>query len=257
MTAVTSLNETIGDRSEFIHFEERASDHPLVERVWRCHSDRADAFLSVAANSFEMTITRLGGKSFLTLRGPETAATVIDCPAEGQWVGIRFKPGTFTQRFLPDSLRDHKDVTLLPATGRSFWLNGSAVEYPNFANAETFVGHLAKSGMLSRDPIVEDTLQRRPGELSLRSLQRRFLRSTGVTYATFRQIERARYATILLREGVSILDVVSRLGYFDQAHLTRSLKRFIGETPAKIILRQKQLSFLYKTTSSAEVIFAP
>ena len=197
------------------------------------------------------------GKSFLTLRGPETAATVIDCPAEGQWVGIRFKPGTFMQRFLPGSLRDHKDVTLPPATGRSFWLNGSAVEYPSFDNAETFVGHLAKSGTLSRDPIVEDTLQRRPGELSLRSLQRRFLRSTGITYATFRQIERARYATILLREGVSILDVVSRLGYFDQAHLTRSLKRFIGETPAKIILRQKQLSFLYKTTSSAEVIFAP
>jgi AraC-like DNA-binding protein len=181
----------------------------------------------------------------------------VDCPAEGQWVGIRFKPGTFMPRFLPGSLRDHKDVTLPPATGRSFWLNGSAVEYPSFGNAETFVGRLAKSGMLSRDPIVEDTLLRRPGELSLRSVERRFLRSTGVTYATFRQIERARYATILLREGVSILDVVSRLGYFDQAHLTRSLKFFIGETPAKIILRQKQLSFLYKTTSSAEAIFTP
>src|SRR6516165_3096087 len=100
------------DKSEFIHFEERASDHPLVDRVWRCHSDRADGFLSVAANSFEMAITQLGGKSFLTLRGPETVATVVDCPAEGQWVGIRFKPGTFMPRFLPGSLRDHKDVTL-------------------------------------------------------------------------------------------------------------------------------------------------
>ena len=211
----------------------------------------------IPSNSFEMAITQLGGKGFLTLRGPETAATVVDCPAEGQWVGIRFKPGTFMPRFLPGSLRDHKDMTLPPATGRSFWLNGSAVEYPSFSNAETFVGRLAKSGILSRDPIVEDTLARRPGELSLRSVQRHFLRSTGVTYATFRQIERARYATILLKEGVSILDVVSRLGYFDQAHLTRSLKFFIGETPAKIILRQKQLSFLYKTTSSVEAIFTP
>src|SRR6516164_7743445 len=257
MSAGASLNETILDKSEFIHFEERASDHLLVERVWRCHSDRADAFLSVAANSFEMAITQLGGKSFLTLRGPETAATVVDCPAEGQWVGIRFKPGTFMPRFLPGSLRDHKDVTLPPASGRSFWLNGSTVEYPSFDNAETFVGHLAKSGTLSRDPIVEDTLLRRPGELSLRSLQRRFLRSTGVTYAAFRQIERARYATILLREGVSILDVVSCLGYFDQAHLTRCLRRFIGETPTKIIRQQKQLSFLYKTPSTAEAIFLP
>jgi AraC-like DNA-binding protein len=257
MTAAASLNETIRDKSEFIHFEDRNSDHPFVEKVWRCHSDRADTFLSVAANSFEMAITRLGGKSFVTLRGPETAATTLDCPAEGQWVCIRFKPGTFMPGFLPGSLRDHKDVTLPPATSRSFWLNGSAVEYPSFDNAETFVRRLAKSNVLSRDPIVEDTLLRRPGELSLRSLQRRFLRSTGVTYATFSQIERARYATILLREGVSILDVVSCLGYFDQAHLTRSLRRFIGETPTKIIRQQKQLSFLYKTPSTAEAIFLP
>jgi AraC-like DNA-binding protein len=247
MTAGQSLNERTQDKGEFFHLEDRASDHPFVEKVWRCHTDRADTFLSVAANSFEMVLTRLGGKSFLTLRGPETAPTPVDCPAEGQWVGIRFKPGIFMPRFLPGSLRDHNDVTIPPATGQSFWLNGSALEYPSFDNAESLVKRLAKSGILSRDPIVEDTILRRPRELSLRSAQRHFLRSTGVTYATFRQIERARYATILLREGVPILDVVSRLGYFDQAHLTRSLRRFIGEAPAKIIQRQKQLSYLYKT----------
>jgi AraC-like DNA-binding protein len=109
------------------------------------------------------------------------------------------------------------------------------------------VKRLAKSGIISRDPIVEDTLLRRPRGLSLRSSQRHFLRSTGMTYAAFRQVERARYATILLRDGVPIQDVVSRLGYFDQAQLTRPFRRFIGETPAKIMQRQRQLSFLYKT----------
>jgi AraC-like DNA-binding protein len=255
MSTQPSLRKMTRDSSEFIHFEDRASDHALVEKVWRCHSDRADTFLSVAANSFEMALTRLAGKSFLTLRGPETAATTVDCPAEGEWVCIRFKAGTFMPGFLPGVLRDHQNLRFAPATGRSFWLNGSALDYPSFDNAETFVERLAKSGVLARDPIVEDTLLRRPPNLSLRSAQRRFLQSTGVTYATFRQIERARYATMLLREGVSILDVVSRLGYFDQAHLTRSLKRFIGETPGKIMLGQKQLSFLYKTTSPAEATF--
>jgi hypothetical protein len=245
------------DKSEFIHFEDRASDHPLVEKVWRCHSERADSFLSVAANSFEMAITRLGGKSFLTLRGPETTATTMDCPGEGEWICIRFKVGTFMPRFLPGTLRDHKDVTLPSAAGRSFWLNGSALEYPGFDNAETFVKRLANSGILSRDPIVEDTLLRRPPVLSLRSAQRHFLRSTGVTYATFRQIERARYATSLLREGASILDVVNSAGYFDQAHLSRSLRHFIGETPARIVQRRLQLSFLYKTNSSAKAIVLP
>lgn len=254
MSAHANSCETTRSASEFIHFEDRASDHPLLEKVWRCHSDRAGTFLSVAANSFEMALTKLAGKTLLTLRGPETTATRVSCPAEGEWVGIRFKAGTFMPRFLPGRLRDHRDVTLLPATRHSFWLNGSVLDYPSFDNAESFVKRLAKSGILSRDPIVEDALLRRPRELSLRSTQRHFLRSTGVTYATFRQIERARFATILLKEGVSILDVVSRLGYFDQAHLTRSLRRFIGETPVKIMQGQKQLSFLYKTALSAEAI---
>ncbi|HKW63065.1 MAG TPA: helix-turn-helix domain-containing protein [Candidatus Acidoferrum sp.] len=254
MSSRAKPDEIMLSKSEFIHFEDRASDHPFVEKVWRCHSERADTFLSVAANSFEMVVSRLAGKNFLTLRGPETKATAIVCPAEGEWVAIRFKAGTFMPGFLPGGLRDHQDVTLPPSTDRSFWLNGSAVEFPSFENAETFVKRFSQAGILSRDPMVEDTLLRRPQELSLRSAQRHFLRSTGVTYTTFRQIERARSATILLKEGVSILDVVSRLGYFDQAHLTRSLRRFIGETPSRVIQGQKQLSFLYKTASSAEAI---
>jgi AraC-like DNA-binding protein len=234
-------------KNDFIRFEDRVSDHPFVEKVWRCHSERADSFLSVAASNFEMAITRLAGRIFLTLRGPETTATFMDCPAEGEWLGIRFKIGTFMSQFLPGSLRDQQDVNLPPATSRSFWLNGSAMDYPDFDNAETFVKRLAKSCILSLDPIVEDTLLRRPRELSSRSLQRHFLRSTGITHGTWRQVERARYATCLLTEGIPILDVVTRAGYFDQAHLTRSLKRFMGRTPTQIAQAEKQLSFLYKT----------
>jgi AraC-like DNA-binding protein len=245
-------------KSEFIRFEDRGSDHPFVEKVWRCHSERADTFLSVAANNFEMVVTRLGGKSTITLRGPETLASTMECPADGEWFAIRFKVGTFMPQFLPGCLRDHRNVSLPAATGRSFWLNGSALEYPDLNNAETFVRRLARSGMLSTDPIVEDMLLRRPRrDLSLRAAQRHFLRSTGVTYGRFRQIERARHATNLLRDGVPILDVVSDLGYFDQAHLTRSLRRFIGETPARIAQGQKQLSFLYKTSPSDQAILLP
>jgi hypothetical protein len=35
-----------------------------------------------------MAVTRHRGKTFLTLRGPETKATTADCPAEGEWLGI-------------------------------------------------------------------------------------------------------------------------------------------------------------------------
>jgi AraC-like DNA-binding protein len=53
-----------------------------------------------------------------------------------------------------------------------------------------------------------------------------------------------------LKQGVSILDTVYEAGYFDQAHLTRSLKHLIGQTPAQIIRAEQQLSFLYNTDST-------
>ena len=232
----------------FLSFDDRPSDSPFVEKVWRSHSDRAGVLFSVAASHFEMAVTRHRGKMFLTLRGPETTATTADCPAEGEWLGIRFRLGTFMPQLTPGNLRDRRDVTLPGATRHSFWLNGSAWEYPDFENADTFVARLARKGVIARDPSVDAALRDRRGAWSLRSAQRHFLHATGVTLRTVRQIERARHATNLLKQGLSILDTVHEAGYFDQAHLTRSIKYRIGRTPAEISRGEQQLSFLYKTT---------
>ena len=228
-------------------FDDRPSDSPLIERVWRSHSERAGTFLSVAASHFEIAVTRHRGQTFLTLRGPESKATTADCPAEGEWVGIRFKPGAFMPQLTPGTLRDRRDVTLPAATGHSFWLNGSAWEYPDFENAETFVNRLARSGLVVRDTTVAAVLRGDLTPSSVRSAQRHFLRATGLTHSTMRQIERARHATDLLKRGTSILDTVVEAGYFDQAHLCRSLKHRIGQTPTDIVGGTEQLSFLYKT----------
>jgi hypothetical protein len=231
----------------FLIFADRPSDSPFVERVWRCHSDRAGRFVSVASSLWEMVVTHHKGRTTMTIRGPETRATLIECPAEGEWLGIRFRLGTFMPQLPVASLIDRQDVTLPGADGRSFWLNGGAWDYPDFGNAETFVARLVKGGMIARDTTVEAALQGEPHTLSLRSRQRHFLKATAMTYSTYRQIERARYATILLRQGVSILDTVHEAGFFDQAHLTRSLRQLIGQTPARLVRRDEQLSYLYKT----------
>jgi hypothetical protein len=235
----------VGSRAAIV-FEDRLSDSPVVERVWRSHSERAGSFLSVAASQFEICVTRLHGKVFLTLRGPEMQATIANCPAEGEWLAIRFKLGTFMPRIPPAILSNRKDLTLPGAGSRAFWLEGSAWEYPDFENAEVFVNRLVRSGVIVRDRIVSEVLQDQAPSLSLRSEQRHFLRATGMTYATYRQIERARFAANLLKQGMPILDTIHLAGYFDQAHLTRSLRHFIGETPVKILNGANQLSFLYK-----------
>jgi len=230
-----------------ITFEDRPSDSPLVERVWRSHSEGAGSFLSMAGCNWVMVVTRVAGQTALTVRGPETRATPADCPADGEWIGVHFRLGTFMPLLPPGMLRDRNDVTLPTASRRSFWLNGSAWEYPGFDNAETFVQRLVKHGLVAGDPYVADVLRGEAGRLSQRTDQRRVLRATGMTAATIHQIERARRAVARLRGGASIADVAQDAGYFDQAHLTRSLKRFIGQTPMQIVRSQEQLSLLYNT----------
>jgi hypothetical protein len=70
----------------FIHFDaDRESDSPFIERVWRCHSERAGRFLSIASSHCEMVITRLEGQTILTLRGPETKPSEVSCPFVSRW----------------------------------------------------------------------------------------------------------------------------------------------------------------------------
>ena len=231
----------------FLIFNDRPSDSPFVERVWRCHSQRADTFLSIAESRWEMVVTRHHGHTSLTVRGPETTAAAMNCPAEGEWLGIRFKLGTLMPQLPARSLRDRRDITLAEATSRSFWLNGSAWEYPDFDNAEMFVNRLVHDGLITFDLSVKAACQGQREEISMRSTQRHFLQTTGLTHSMIGQIERARYATNLLKQRVSIPETVYRAGYYDQAHLTRSLKRFIGQTPLEIVRAGRQLSYLYKT----------
>ncbi len=149
--------------------------------------------------------------------------------------GVIFKLGTFMPHLPPGMLRDRQDAVLPEATSKTFWLHGSAWQFPDYENADTFIDRLVREGLLVHEPVVAAVLRGELPELSLRSVQRRFARATGVTHGAVCQIERAQRAVALLEQGVSILDTVELAGYTDQAHLTRSLKHFTGRTPAQII----------------------
>jgi AraC-like DNA-binding protein len=230
--------------------EDRPSDSRFVERVWHCHSEGAAPFRSIAASRCELVVSQLHGQITMTVRGPETRATPLgDCPGDGEWMGILLTLGTFMPPFPSRTLVDDS-VTLPTLSHASFWLDGAAWQFPDFDNAETFVDWLARQDLLAHEPIVQRAVQ---GEVSARSastVQRRFLRATGLTQAQARQIERARLATRLLQEGVSIADTILAAGYFDQPHMTRSLKRLIGRTPAQLREPEQveQMPFLYKAS---------
>ena len=218
-----------------LNFDIRTSDSPFVEMLWRTHSDYAGSFTSQADNHWEMVITTYQGKTTIAIRGPETVATTADYPAEAAFFGIVFKHGTFMPYLPAVNLIDRNDEILPAATGNNFWLQGATWEIPTFENADTFVERLIGQELIVCEPVVGAVLANRPLEMSPRTVQRRFLRATGLTQGTFVQIGRALQAVEFLERGLSIADAVFQAGYADQPHLTRSLQRFMGQTPGQIL----------------------
>ena len=231
--------------------EERFSDAPFVERVWRSEGTPPGPFLSMADIECGLVVSKYQGRTIITLRGPSIQATPAFCPPDVEFFGIQFKAGTLLRNLPARHVMDRHDLNLPEAGGQTFWLHGASWQYPDFENADTFVWRLVREGVLEYDPVVGAMLQGHPVDTSVRTVQRRFLQATGLTLSTIQQINRAQQATSLLKQGRPILEVVHEAGYFDQPHLTRSLKQLIGLTPAQILdpYRPERLSFLYKKNS--------
>ena len=214
--------------------DERPLDSPFVDTIWRGRTERAGSRIAPAGGCWVMLVERQDSRLRLSVVGPMTKAMPMQYAGGVEFLAIKFKPGTYMPHLPVRNLLDA--VVILPeAASKSFWLNGSAWQFPDYENADTFVDRLVREGPLVRDGVVDAVLQGRPLTLSSRSVQRRFLQATGLTHSSIRQIARARQAMTLLQQGTSILDTVYEAGYADQPHLTKSLRHFIGQTPAQIV----------------------
>jgi len=228
-----------------IEFEDRPSRSPYVEKVWRSRSRGGGAFLSMAEGNIELVISRLPGLVAVILRGPVTRGSLVECPPDGQWLAIRFRLGTYFPRIPTILLLDHRDLVLPVDNGR-FWLAGQYWPIPTFENADDLAAQLAAAGVIARNHATDAAVEGDVSWMSKRSVQRHFRRVTGMTFSNYQRIERARHAAALLSDGQSILSTVFEAGYFDQAHLTTSLRELVGMTPAAFSRELPQLSFSSK-----------
>ena len=214
--------------------EEKPSDSIYVETITRGRTTSDGWAIRPAEVHWHMVLLKLNGNMQLLVVGPWTSSGVISYGAGAELLWIKFKLGTYMPHFLVRNYRD-VETTLPNAASRSFWLKGSVWQFPDYENVDTFINWLVREEVLVRDPVVGVALQGSPqDEISPRTLRHRFLQATGVSQSQIRQMKRAQQAAMLLEQGTSILDTVFETGYFDQSHLTRSLKQLIGYTPAQI-----------------------
>lgn len=220
-----------------ILFEQRRSDSPLIETVTQGYTPCAGSTIRPAECNWHMVVVRRERKAQLLVVGPLPKAGAIAWGEGAEILWIKFKLGAFMPH-LPIAHYLDREAVLPAATGQAFWLHGSTWQLPTFANTETFVEQLMREEILVLDPLVGAALQDQLPVASPRTVRHHFLHATGLTQCTIRQMQRAQQAAAQVQQGIPILDVVHDLGYFDQPHLTRSLKQFVGYTPSQ--LRQPQ-----------------
>ncbi len=215
-------------------FEERRSDSPYVETVTRGRTVGNGSTIRPAEIHWHMVFVDYRGTSQPIIAGPLTTAGVVSYTEGAEILWIKFKLGTYMPHLSLRKALD-KETPLPGGAGRSFWLKGRTWQFPDFDNAETFIERLVRDEVLVCDPIVNALLQGVSYEMAPRTIRHRFLQTAGVTQNQIYQVRRAQQAVALLRRGVSILDTVDAMAYFDQPHLTRSLKQWIGYTPAQLL----------------------
>ena len=214
--------------------EERLSDSPYIESVMRGWTMSEGTTIRPAEIHWHMIFVKHPGGTLPLVVGPLTSSGTASWGEGGEILWIKFKLGVFMPHFPAKDYIDGEQ-SLPDASSERFWWKGAARQFPTYENVETFIERLVREDDLVRDPVVDAALQDQPVEMSARTVRHRFLHATGQTQSHIRQYERAIKAASLLRHGVSILDTVFESGYFDQPHLTRSLKQFVGHTPAQIL----------------------
>jgi AraC-like DNA-binding protein len=215
-------------------YQERASDSPYVEKIGHFCVEGAYSQVCAADVFWNFMVVKHLGKTVFTAWGPETQAGLMTFPVGAEFLFIQFKLGGFMPH-LPVSHLVDTGIMLPEATSQKFWLDSAAWEIPNYENADTFVEWLVHEGLLVYEPVVDAVIQDHPQtDMAPRTVRHRFLRATGLTHSKIQQIARAKQAAALLQKGIPILDAVDQAGYADQPHMTRALRRYIGQTPAEI-----------------------
>jgi hypothetical protein len=206
---------------------------PYVASVTKTVFGSLSTTLMQPDGCWDFAVIKRGNKCQMLRTGVTTRAVTFNHSPGDEVLAIAFRPGTFMP-LMPGEIMLDEGVVMDAVGLDRFNVGSEIVEMPSINNVDVFVQRLVRSGIVQMNPVASAIAAGRPPAMSERTLQRHFLKTTGLTYKFFTQVERAQKAVSLLQQGQSSADVAFSLGYADQPHMIRSLKSIMGETPKKI-----------------------
>lgn len=222
-------------------YEAKQSSSPFVELLWHTEDQTDGKYIASADACWDMIfIKNKKGESKVLLSGPCFKTTIVPYSAGNKNFGIQFKPGViFTDIPVADMINVTKALPM--PTENTFILQGITWKLPTYETVDKFLAKMAENGSLNIDPVIMDVLENKAVSMSVRSIQRHFATTIGMSPRRVKQITSARKAVDLLLQGKPLADVSYEMGYSDLPHMIRMLKRFTGFTPLENKLRGERV----------------
>lgn len=212
----------------------RTSDNPYIDTIWKTQNLADGVYVATPDGSWDLIVgINQDGSKIMLLAGQATKPKEIPYQAGTGSVVISFAPGAYMPQYPADELLDN--VVMLPGSdAEHFMLAGHTFAFPTFENGERLVEELVRLGILKNDYVVDGELRGAPKAMSPRGKQRHFVQTTGLTKKYLDQIKQAQRAVILLKQGKKPIEVASEVGYTDQPHMAKSLKKIMNSKPSKV-----------------------
>lgn len=211
----------------------RTSPHPWIDTVWQTVCLTDGIYKATPDGSWDLILSVApDGTPFVFLTGQATDPVEVPYEAGEHSVVISFA----AHLYLADDpeVRTGAAIRVLPVEGATFQLGDLRLPLPSFVDAEALVDAMIAAGALRSDDVVARAFSDTPKAASKRSVQQHFKATTGITQKDFQLIRRAQEAVRRLKAGESPAGVAAELGYTDQPHMIKSIKKIMGTVPSRL-----------------------
>ena len=216
----------------------RSSPHPWIDKVWQTVCLTDGIYKATPDGSWDLILSVApDGQPTIFLSGQATEPVDVPYRAGEHSVVISFAAHVYLAT--DKEVRTGAAIRMLPVEGESFQLDGVELPLPTFGNAEQLAEMMVAAHLLQSNDLVAKAFTEKPKAASKRSVQQHFKKTTGITQKDFQLIRRAQEAVRRLKQGDNSAAIAVDLGYTDQPHMIKSIKKIMGHLPSNLDLVHK------------------
>lgn len=211
----------------------RPSPDPFIDLVWQTECLDSGIYRATPDGSWDLIRSIApDGASVVFLSGQATEP--VEVPYSRGERSVVVSLAAHVHLASDDDVRTGAALRWLDVRGETFLLDGLVLPLPTFENAELVVADMVEAGLLISDQVVARAFSTAPVAASKRSVQQHFKKTTGITQKDFQVIRRAQEAVRRLKAGESAAAVAADLGFTDQSHMIKSLRKIMGALPSDL-----------------------